>query len=163
MERRRADQKVCAKAKCRSALRAGSGLGRYHVASAAKLASKTLDSIDSKRPLKPDRPSPWRIVAAGTPITANQYHCAIVGADVATTEADRINAGHWRAAKAGARGYRQPDSQSLVGAPKVRQPNATAAVIPDDLSIPTFLCAHARGLVVQGDEILIASAGKQRA
>jgi hypothetical protein len=136
LERRRADQKVCAKAKCRSALRAQSDFGRYAASSAAKLASKTADFIGSKVAPKSDRGLPWSVVAAGVPITANQYHCAIVGADLATAEADRINAAHWR--KAGERGYRRPDSHAAIPGPvPVAVAPTTAAVIPDDLSIPT--------------------------
>jgi hypothetical protein len=77
-ERKNATQKVCRKSKCRSAWRAQSGFGRYVAPSAAREAQKTLDFIDSKQPLKPDRTLAWRVVAAGRPITANQYHCAIV-------------------------------------------------------------------------------------
>jgi hypothetical protein len=40
-----------------------------------------------------DRASPeWRVIAAGAPISANAYHCALVGADWALADADRINA-----------------------------------------------------------------------
>jgi hypothetical protein len=56
LDRKSESQKVCRKVKCRSAWRAGSGFGRYAASSAAKLVSETPDSIDSKQPLKPDRP-----------------------------------------------------------------------------------------------------------
>jgi hypothetical protein len=55
MTRRREDQKVCRKSKCRSAFRAGFDAGRYLPSSSAKLGSKILDFIGSKQPLKPDR------------------------------------------------------------------------------------------------------------
>jgi hypothetical protein len=81
MARRREDQKVCRKSKCRNVFRGGFDGGRYHGPPSAKLSSKTPDFIGSKQPLRQDRPPLWRIVAAGASITANQYHCAIVGAD----------------------------------------------------------------------------------
>jgi len=58
--RKREDQKVCRKAKCRNGWRAGLGFGRY-ATSPAKLVSETPDFIDPKAPLKPAQP--WRIVA----------------------------------------------------------------------------------------------------
>jgi hypothetical protein len=50
IERKREDQKVCRKAKCRNAWRAGSGFGCYAVSSPAKLASETIDFIDPNTP-----------------------------------------------------------------------------------------------------------------
>jgi hypothetical protein len=41
-----------------------------------------------------DRAS-WRVIAAGAPISANQYHCAIIGAAEAIAAADRSNVAHW--------------------------------------------------------------------
>src|SRR5215471_18260652 len=78
MARKREDQKVCRKSKCRSTFRAGFDAGRYLPSSFAKLGSKTPDFIGSKQPFKADRAPSWRIVATGPPITANQYHCAVV-------------------------------------------------------------------------------------
>jgi hypothetical protein len=46
IERKREDQKVCRKAKCYRAWRAGHCIGRYLPRSSAKLASKTADFID---------------------------------------------------------------------------------------------------------------------
>jgi len=80
MERKRDDQKVCRKAKCRNAWRAGQGFGRYAVPPDAKLSSKTPDFIGSKPPAKPDRP--WYIVAAGAAIRANTFHCATAGSSL---------------------------------------------------------------------------------
>lgn len=72
--RKRDDQKVCRKAKCRNAWRAGSCFGRY-ATSDAKLASKTPDFIDPKTPPKPDRA--WHIVA-GPELSRSALHCATV-------------------------------------------------------------------------------------
>jgi hypothetical protein len=75
IERKRDDQKVCRKAKCRSAWRAGSGFGCYAASSDAKLATETPDSIGPTQPLKTDRS--WRIVA-GAELTPGQLRAATV-------------------------------------------------------------------------------------
>jgi hypothetical protein len=103
MERKTERQKICRKSKCHGAFRARIDLGRYHVSSDVISPSKNVDFIDSKQPLRTDRA--WHIVAAGKPISAGVYHCAIVGADEAVAEAIRINDLHWRAARSGKRGY----------------------------------------------------------
>lgn len=108
MERKTERQLICGKHSCQAALRAGFGGGRYWSSSVAVSPSKTADFIGSKTAPKPDRTPLWRVAAAGTPIAANQYHCAAVGADEALVAADRINAAHWRAAKGGECGYRKP-------------------------------------------------------
>lgn len=78
-------------------------------------------------------------------MTANQYHCATVGAEEAIEAADRINAAHWKAAKAGERGYRKPDAlevtrlQEEAAPPKPAVNEPAAADIAADLSVPTFL------------------------
>jgi hypothetical protein len=95
IERKREDQKVCRRPKCRNAWRAGSGFGRY-ATSAAKLASETPDFIDPKAPLKADR---WRIVA-GSELTPTQLHCAIVGGQEAVERINGTNLKHWRLANA---------------------------------------------------------------
>src|ERR1700735_4175168 len=66
IERSRDDQKICRKAKCRSAWRARTGFGRYIASSDAKLPSK-----------KPVNKGP-KGAPAGPPegISANAYHCA---------------------------------------------------------------------------------------
>jgi hypothetical protein len=143
MERKTERQLVCGKRKCRSGLQARSSVTGYLPSSGVVSPSKKPVNKGLKVPLKPDRASSWRVIAAGAPITANLYHCAIVGADVATTEADRTNAAHWRPAKAGDRGYRRPNSHAAITAgvvPVLVAPTAAAA-IPDDLSIPAFLLA----------------------
>jgi hypothetical protein len=139
MERKTERQLICGKRLCRNALQARSDLGRYHVSSGTVSRSKTIDSIGLKPAVKAGRATVWRVVAAGAPITANQYHCAIVGAEQATTEADRINAAHWRAAKAGDRGYRRPDAPTPNTSRPALVVPTIAAVIPADLSIPAFL------------------------
>ena len=137
LQRKREDQKICRKAKCRSTWRARSGFSRYLPSSDAKLASKTLDFIDSKTALKPDRAPVWRVAAAGAPITANSYHCATVGADEAIAAADRINAAHWRSARAGERGYRKPVAPAVELPPIAMPPVTTIAVSSEE--IPAFL------------------------
>jgi hypothetical protein len=117
MERKTERQLICGKRLCRNGLQARSDLGRYHAPSGMITPIKTSIKPGIKSPLKSDRALPWSVVAAGTPITANQYHSAIVGADLATAESDRINAGHWRTAKAGERGYHRPDSHAAIPGP----------------------------------------------
>jgi hypothetical protein len=98
MERKTGNQLVCGKRKCRNALQDQLALGRYHGPSSPKLRQKVPDSIGSARPLKTGLGSVWGVVAAGAPITANQYHCATVGGEETSAEADRVNAAHWRTA-----------------------------------------------------------------
>jgi hypothetical protein len=116
MERKTERQLVCGKRKCRNALQASFDGGRYHVSSRTINPLKTSIKPGIKSSLKLDRAPPWRVVAAGSPISANQYHCAVVGAGEATVVADRINSAHWKAAKAGDRGYRLRCGCSIVGA-----------------------------------------------
>jgi hypothetical protein len=95
---------TCNKAKCRRAWRAGFGFGRYHTFNHANSTQERPVNTGSKVGVSGDRAS-WRVIAAEAPISANQYHCAIVGgAEVAA--ADQVNATHWRAAKAGQPRYR---------------------------------------------------------
>jgi hypothetical protein len=146
MGRKTEHQLVCGKRKCRNALQASFDGGRYHVSSRTIDHLKTSIKPGIKSSLKSDRAPSWRVIAAGSPISANRYHCAIVGAEEATAAADRINAAHWKAAKAGERGFRS------LGSPVVESSEASpaaaisagrvaslVATIPDDLSIPAFL------------------------
>jgi hypothetical protein len=138
---------ICKKSKCFNAWKANSGFGRFHPSSDVKATSETPIKPSIKLGLKPERTPLWRVIAAGAPISANQYHCAIVGAEEATAVADRINAAHWRAARAGERSYRLPD----LTKPEVRAtPHVAAAmpILPDDLSIPIFLLRRAKPLAM---------------
>jgi hypothetical protein len=87
---------TCQRAKCKSAWRAGLGFGRYHHPISAKSIQEVPVNTGPKVAINDDRASPWRVVAAGAPITAGQYHCATVGAAAAVAAADRINAVRWR-------------------------------------------------------------------
>jgi hypothetical protein len=92
IEQKRDGQRLlCKKPKCKAAWQALEGFGRYAVPSAAAKTSKTPDFIDSKQALKPERTPVWRVVAAGVPITANQYYCAIVGAEEAIADSAKAN------------------------------------------------------------------------
>jgi hypothetical protein len=106
LERKREAQKVCRKAQCRSAWQGKGGFGRYVASSPANKAQETPNACGSAGASKPVERPLWRLAAAGAPVSANAYHCAIVGADFAMVEADRSNAAHWRAAAKGERGYR---------------------------------------------------------
>ena len=109
------------------------------------------DSIGSERPIKPDRAGPtiaaedwtgtWpvlRVAAAGTPITTNAYHGAVVGAGDALAEADRVNGAHWRAAKAGKAGYR-PDTVPAIAALEPMTTVPAPVLTGAGLDIPAFL------------------------
>jgi len=132
IERKREDQKICRKAECRNAWRAGFGFGCYGTPANAKLASKTLDSIDPKQAPKADRP--WRIVAAGPPVTAAAFHCASVPD---SGEYERIEAKN-RAALSGRR-PRPTKVAQVDGVPSDWRPIAPRTPIEDDLSFPDFL------------------------
>ena len=73
LQRRNKTQRVCRKSRCRNAWRARAGFGRYSPSTGVSLASKTLDFIDSKRPLKPDRA--WRQIA-GPKLSPSQLYSA---------------------------------------------------------------------------------------
>jgi hypothetical protein len=92
IERTTANRKICKKSKCRNALKAGEGFGRYHADSAKtspvsknpELMQKPLiscgsasasDTVDQAG--KAFAPRPWRMVAGR--LTSNRYHCAVVG------------------------------------------------------------------------------------
>jgi hypothetical protein len=99
---------TCNKVKCKNAWRTRTDFdpGRYPTLNAVKSFSERPVNKGPKVGISDDRASSWRVVAAGAPITANQYHCATVGAAEAIASVARTNAAHWRAAKAGRRGYR---------------------------------------------------------
>ena len=85
---------ICNRAKCKSAWRAGLGFGRYHTLIRAESISERPVNKGPKVGIAGDRAS-WRVIAAGAPISANQYHCATVAAAEAIATADRSNAAHW--------------------------------------------------------------------
>ena len=75
IERNRDDQKICRKAKCRSAWRARTGFGRYIAPSAAKLPSKKpVNKGPKAAPKRDPRSISRRVVTEG--ISANAFHCA---------------------------------------------------------------------------------------
>ena len=86
---------TCNKAKCKRVWRAGLGFGRYHAPKNANSIEERPVNTGPKVGVSDDRASSWRVIAAGAPISANQYHCAIVGAAEAIAAADRSNAAHW--------------------------------------------------------------------
>jgi hypothetical protein len=86
---------TCNKAKCKRAWRADLGLGRYHTPKNANSIQERPVNKGPKVGVSDDRASSWRVTAAGAPISANQYHCATVGAAEAIAAADRSNAALW--------------------------------------------------------------------
>jgi len=85
---------TCNKAKCRRVWRVGLGFGRYHTFNHANSTPERPVNKGPKLGVSDDRAS-WRVIATGAPISASQYHCAIVGAAEAIAAADRSNAAHW--------------------------------------------------------------------
>ena len=75
MKRRTGNQRICGKRRCRNALQANNGLGRYSAPSSAILTQVRPDFIGAKQATKADRP--WRAMA-GPPSTPSQLHCATV-------------------------------------------------------------------------------------
>lgn len=154
MERKSEQQKLCRKSTCRNAWNGKTGFGCYATSSAVSTPHKTSIKPGTKTAVADGRPATehwtgtWSVlrVVAGPPMTANQYHCAVIGAGEALAEADRANETHWRAAKAGKRGYRcvrSFDMSSISPAPKAPAPIAPA-IIGDGLDIPAFLRRTAR-------------------
>ena len=86
---------ICNKARCRNARRASFDAVSYPTAITAEPLSETPINKGSKPGISDDRASSWRVVAAGAPISANQYHCAVVGAAEAVATVSRTNAAHW--------------------------------------------------------------------
>jgi hypothetical protein len=94
MQHKTERQLICGKRKCRNALDAKHDFGRFH--NPSEVSSSPVSPF--RKPIKPglfeqgktERAKLWTVVAAGTPITANQYHCATVGAEEAIEAADRI-------------------------------------------------------------------------
>ena len=96
MERKTENQLICGKRLCRNALRGAQNFGRYHASSSVIDPLKTSIKSGVKSGVRSDRPKLWTVVAAGTPITANQYHCATVAdgpnCEWANGEYERIEA-----------------------------------------------------------------------
>jgi hypothetical protein len=167
IERTTANRKICKKSKCRNALAAGEGLGRYHGNPA-----KTYQPPKNLEPMRetaaaqsifcasgtPDRLNaayaerPWRMVAGN--LTANRYHCAIVGdapnpngglSDIRYMQvwAD----GDWQATenrnrKLLEKHFAKPKVDTFTVTPRAAFKPDTVRhdlMIPDDPSIPAFL------------------------
>jgi hypothetical protein len=90
-------RKVCKRAKCKSALKARFGLGKYHSPQSGFKAQEVPDSIGAKEAAKLD--VAWRIVA-GPELTPMQLHCATVGGKEAVERINGTNLKHWRLANA---------------------------------------------------------------
>jgi hypothetical protein len=156
----RGTRRICDKAKYKNAWRAGLGFGQYHDSNRAKPPSEVPVNAESgglddlglypsptfaeppsevpankgpKVAVNDYRARPWWVVAAGKPLSANQYHCAIVGTADAVAAADRANAVHWR-------GLSSAPTITISATIVATWTPATASVSnPEDLSIPAFL------------------------
>jgi len=145
-ETERVSKRLCYRLKCRSAYRKNRpgfmfpGQGSGSVKERARNADLTgIKSATDSRFF-----TPWRVVAAGAPISANQYHCATVpdGMDCqwAGGDYERIEAKNTAALVAHAKTRRKsPAVPNCDAAPSHWHPVSPAQPIPDDLSIPAFL------------------------
>jgi hypothetical protein len=85
------------------------------------------------------------VIPGGEPITANNYHCAIVDAGHALAEAERVNGAHWKAAEAGKYRYRSPrapdfERGGVSSHAGTKSPQLTTlSAVGDCLDIPAFL------------------------
>ena len=169
IERTTANRKICKRSKCRNALASGAGFGRYRADLAKTSPSLKNPELMQEVPV-PQRsasasgtvdqantayaPRPWRMVAGK--LTANQYHCAVVGdapdpngglPDIryAQVWAD----GDWQSTENRNRKLlekhlaRATDQAPAPVAPAMgidaKRVAALVATIPADLSIPPFL------------------------
>ena len=166
IERTTANRKICKRSKCRNALKAGEGFGRYHADSARTYQSPKNPELMQEVPV-PQRPAsasdtvdqlhtafaprPWRMVAGH--LTSNQYHCAVVSDAPDGGLPDIPYAKVW--ADGDWQGFENRNRELLEkhfraakdkpsDGPKVLHMDASAsaaliATIPADLSIPPFL------------------------
>ena len=169
IERTTANRKICKRSKCRSALKAGEGFGRYHADSAQTThgpknpelmqeaaageavlsASETLDRTNTAYTERP-----WRMAAGH--LTSNQYQCAVVSDAPEGGSPDIPYAkvwvdGAWQAAESRNRKLLEKHFAGLAdkapatpgassaAATDAKRVVALVATIPADLSIPAFL------------------------
>ena len=73
------DSRICRRSKCRNAVKnAPEAFGWNSHVQRSTEGGKTSIKPGIKMPVKIERNHDWHVVAAGGPITANQYHCATV-------------------------------------------------------------------------------------
>jgi hypothetical protein len=125
---------TCNRAKCKGAWRADFGFGHYTTPNRAESIQERPVNKGPKVAVNDDQARPWRVVAAGKPVSANQYHCAIVGTADAVAAADRANAVHWRGLSSA------PTITISAKIVTTWAPATTSVSDPEDLSIPAFLC-----------------------
>jgi hypothetical protein len=131
---KRGKRVICKKAKCRRAFQGRSVRGSHPTSSGVKPFQKTPDFIDSKRPLKPDRPY---YIVAGPIISANVYHCVSLALDPDT--ARRVDAANdWRRIKREIAWGRHESLDALLVVSQC-EPCVPSSPVADDLSIPDFL------------------------
>jgi hypothetical protein len=97
MVRKTENQLVCGKRRCRNALQAHDGFGRYHASSAGVTPLKNSIKPGFKSGVADNRP--WRIVT-GPELTPMQLHCATVGGQEAVERINGTNLKHWHSANA---------------------------------------------------------------
>jgi hypothetical protein len=154
LQRKREDQKVSRKSKCRSAWRAGSGFGRYVPSSSAKSMQET--AVPQRSEPAPKAVRTWRIVA-GPELSPTSFRFATLPSDDATADrVSRVNRGYWKEACRAAEeravikchhppgnilgGYKFPDAPVIdLRPPASPAASAPMPIVGDGLDIPEFL------------------------
>ena len=153
MERKTERQLICGKRRCRDALQARIGLGRYLPTSACVSPLENPIKMGIKSGVANDRP--WRI-AAGPGLSPSALHCATVGAGEVVDAINRTDARHWREhnAKVEERclikrhdppinivgGFKFSKAPVIGLAPMPRSSRPPALSHDGSLDIPDFLC-----------------------
>jgi hypothetical protein len=123
---------LCRRPKCESRYRQNRDLYSHPGEDSVRTANGSRNPIKSATKSRLDDDRPWRVVAAGKPLSANQYYCAIVGTADAVAAADRTVV-HWR-------GLSSAPTITISATIVATWAPATASVFnPEDLSIPAFL------------------------
>jgi hypothetical protein len=153
MERKTENRLVCSKRKCRSALAARLGFGRYLPSSDAIHPLKTSIKPGIKSGLKPDRA--WRIIA-GPELSPTSFRFATLPLDDPADRVSRVNRGYWKEARRTAEerggikrhhppvnilgGYKFPDAPAIDLRALASPPaSAPSPIVGDGLDIPDFL------------------------
>jgi hypothetical protein len=134
---------ICKRAKCRSAWRAGLGLGRYPTLNGAESIPEVPVNKGPKVAVSDDRARPWRIVA-GRELTPTQLHCAIIPPDPKLVA--RLTRQHKQYYCDTAKSLIGPTDLPINKIPGLTRPRSpidraalSALPLPADLTIPDFL------------------------
>ena len=94
-------REVCSRRDCQNAFRGNRDRFRYKLGLGTSIVTNGSESpIQSGIKIAHAADRPWRQIT-GPELSANAFHCAMVGADEAVEAACRINSRHWREAGRG--------------------------------------------------------------